>query len=870
MATDLEVVAISQLQSRHGTRPEYPEKLKAQAVPFNPNHPPAAFPSLPFTTQQPYQSPIHLPSLSETSADKAGPDAVEGRDAVSSSEERLATPTTSELITLDIDDDDGDSPDNNGSKDPQDLHCSGRRPSTLEDGVFGTEDYQTPSWNSLALSLQYLIYTSLSEKYSQGPLHAALGLTELEAKGIQEFVELRKNDSASLDEIWKDCVKNSDPVPGLPESQTCIAPEVLHASMDRMLFASNYEFAHEYEFHQAAAFLWYRSLPVDLLGTWIPDPDEQEDLKANSSLPKLQRMFRKRDDSKDKTQPDSGCSVASHGPNNSNKDRHQVGKGELSTVEEAVGDLSAVQEPQTPPNVGKVPKQPIRIKLKLKLPGPKVLKKAPAPKSAKKQSGPKAKKKQGRHPLATVTVPDPSPSPPRSVRKKTKTKNTAVKKKVKTRAATHRQGQTPCRPEASRENTSATSARAHTTTASLSDITTTYGQVARKSNFDPKMPLLGRRLLIGDSRGSIMASSRDEESAAVSTDHSQSRSSMLSKGQGPPPTNALKRRASQPNIRLSPPQVRRTSARLSLKTAPDSRIDTPVNVDLILAEAKKSQSLEVEQLRGTGDMDTSTKDNDVSMSIESPSGHAGFPHSVEENKANLPGSPIRPSYPPITAPGSPRTPSFSPIENAHLPEFQALLRGPGARKLRTRPPSFSPISENEHLPEYQALLRGPGARNLRVKAQDTKGGIKGYWTATSSLNKAQHDTPTADPEAKTEPIPKKSETPGSAEDLGDGTESDAPHDGGKEDLTPSKPTDKDKDESRDGTVIAETAAAAAGTRSRAKSLTTPPKKATPQPKSTPAKRAPRRSFRKTRERLERVEQAQKVSIKARLRSRKST
>lgn len=42
-----------------GTIPRLPAKLRPTPIPFNPNHPPAAFPSLPLTGQQPNRSTIN-------------------------------------------------------------------------------------------------------------------------------------------------------------------------------------------------------------------------------------------------------------------------------------------------------------------------------------------------------------------------------------------------------------------------------------------------------------------------------------------------------------------------------------------------------------------------------------------------------------------------------------------------------------------------------------------------------------------------------------------------------------------------------------------------------------------------------------------
>lgn len=60
-------------RSRNGTRPAYPSLLRDQVIPFNPDHPPAQFPSLPLSTPCPsahkLQSDIDSTAESPTSLD---------------------------------------------------------------------------------------------------------------------------------------------------------------------------------------------------------------------------------------------------------------------------------------------------------------------------------------------------------------------------------------------------------------------------------------------------------------------------------------------------------------------------------------------------------------------------------------------------------------------------------------------------------------------------------------------------------------------------------------------------------------------------------------------------------------------------------
>lgn len=50
--------------SRNGTKPTYPDLLRGQIIPFNPNNPPAAFPSVSLTTTQSLEPVANLSEIS--------------------------------------------------------------------------------------------------------------------------------------------------------------------------------------------------------------------------------------------------------------------------------------------------------------------------------------------------------------------------------------------------------------------------------------------------------------------------------------------------------------------------------------------------------------------------------------------------------------------------------------------------------------------------------------------------------------------------------------------------------------------------------------------------------------------------------------
>lgn len=54
------------LNNNKGTKPTHPDLMKAKAVPFNPENPPAAFPSLPLTSQATTVTDENMPRQSVT------------------------------------------------------------------------------------------------------------------------------------------------------------------------------------------------------------------------------------------------------------------------------------------------------------------------------------------------------------------------------------------------------------------------------------------------------------------------------------------------------------------------------------------------------------------------------------------------------------------------------------------------------------------------------------------------------------------------------------------------------------------------------------------------------------------------------------
>ncbi|EXJ89290.1 hypothetical protein A1O3_02356 [Capronia epimyces CBS 606.96] len=382
---DLEAPAT---QSPNATKPVYPAKLRARIVPFNPNHPPAAFPSLPLTAHQPHGSTINTPpaNLSEVPTNTTSPSETSlGRNLVHATDP-VKGPYTAQPHPSSC----------------EQLSATGSD-SEMDDDDTDTDDDDIPTWNSLPLSLQYHIYTRLSSLYSPQDLAEVLGLKDDEATEIAAAVHLRHVHPASLAEIWNYCSRNGAQVPGLDQSVSWIDPALLSTFMDYMLFASKYELAYGSEVRLAADFLSLCSLPVELLGTWLPDPHEP---RGSAFLTHASGMLRHDGDS---TRLDSGYSSFTEIDHTDREgERDQTIKSAESRAEESLEDGPVTRK-----------KQPVQQSTPAR-----VMKNREAKKNNPKYTVPKSQKKQGRHPLAIVTMPDASASPPRSSFEKTQPTDT--------------------------------------------------------------------------------------------------------------------------------------------------------------------------------------------------------------------------------------------------------------------------------------------------------------------------------------------------------------------------------------------------------------------------------------------------------------
>ncbi|KIW78748.1 hypothetical protein Z517_08587 [Fonsecaea pedrosoi CBS 271.37] len=271
--------------NRNGTKPAYPTLLKAQIVPFNPNNPPAAFPSLPLTSastpaardsDRPEEmvnipDTLHSLRLEGLGINLAGSGAVEEDDPP-------AQWHTVEPITVQQDTEITEGPIVDDPIGAEVLTTSSNvcgllnRPKLMSADTLQTNCVVT--WDHLPLSLQSHIYKALSGSYPSKLAPILLGLTEHEAFQIEKAVSMRVLHPATVAEIWDYCSKASAEGSAPLQPPSVIDADVFDEYVGYMVFASNYELAFESEVRLAREFLSSRGIATEVLGTWMPDPSD--------------------------------------------------------------------------------------------------------------------------------------------------------------------------------------------------------------------------------------------------------------------------------------------------------------------------------------------------------------------------------------------------------------------------------------------------------------------------------------------------------------------------------------------------------------------------------------------------------------------
>ncbi|KIV97988.1 hypothetical protein PV10_01683 [Exophiala mesophila] len=278
---------------RPSTKPAFSKMMEARIIPFNPDHPPAAFPSLPINGSVTLPVPgtcKEMPSWSTI------------RSTMTAS-----IPSTRYAVEV--------------------VQHSNVSP-TLEQMQMDVK-----SWPSLPISVQYHIYKRMSVLYRGQSVSDLLGLTDLQFNDLLMAVRIRDDMQFTEMQLWNQyagmsafgdgdmgaagrtrvedlgseilsALSPSSTVhsfthaqdalrfhgTGSVQSALCssqlnasvrlpIDPQVLAQNLDHLALASSYELAYEAELNRAEQFLKTRNISTAVLGTWVPDaaPGEESE-----------------------------------------------------------------------------------------------------------------------------------------------------------------------------------------------------------------------------------------------------------------------------------------------------------------------------------------------------------------------------------------------------------------------------------------------------------------------------------------------------------------------------------------------------------------------------------------------------------------
>ncbi|EXJ63988.1 hypothetical protein A1O7_00323 [Cladophialophora yegresii CBS 114405] len=318
--------------NRNGTKPAHPGLMKAKATPFNPNNPPAAFPSLPLTSMAmsvenkpvseatttgdnetenslPDQgslagitSDIHGQEDSQIQTSQIGVkveqddtqqdqthEEVTQKDgsaddvvARATANQDSATTATSSTTTQTVSNNDQTAErDSNPSQQTlssgaahgiENQNAAATTMSTTND----SRAVRRVNWNELSLSMQYHIYKALKE-YPVHPRHIIrlLGMNPSQFAQIEHAVSLRALHPASLVDLWAFCASISIPIPGIQpgmDGYQIIDPDVFKEYAAYFTFTCKYDCAFDGEVRLARRFLMDHNLSLAFMGQWELDP----------------------------------------------------------------------------------------------------------------------------------------------------------------------------------------------------------------------------------------------------------------------------------------------------------------------------------------------------------------------------------------------------------------------------------------------------------------------------------------------------------------------------------------------------------------------------------------------------------------------
>jgi hypothetical protein len=243
-------------KKKNGTEPAFPELLAQQVIHYNPNHPSAAFPSLPLTSQ-----PVTSGHLRQQ------------HPTVQAFRREGGIPFYESPVSLDISglidtDDDNNVVDFAFSNNIAAGDTQGVDP--LDTSYESLPEEVVP-WNSLELAYQYRIFRAICKTSDEQQAHKWLGIGEDELAVINKAITWREKHPVTLIQQHEGYTN-------------WLEPRLLTKYTDFMLKISEYEMGSPLQLLRAGMFLQQHKLPLSLLGSWVEDPLGSEQLIESPPL----------------------------------------------------------------------------------------------------------------------------------------------------------------------------------------------------------------------------------------------------------------------------------------------------------------------------------------------------------------------------------------------------------------------------------------------------------------------------------------------------------------------------------------------------------------------------------------------------------
>lgn len=267
------------------TKPQFPELLRSQVVAFNPDLPPAAFPSVMLDGSNGLDFHSNQALIDEMMCDDAEP--------LQHSHSSLLANENSRQTCRDSPESQDDSTDDGQSK---------------TDGHIVLAEPQT--WRMLELSVQYQIFVNLCQYQSPRSAADRLGLSYQDFLGIRLAIAKRLQIPGHVDLLWDATSKLDDGCFGY------VNPDKLLGPFNILLDASSYDVAFPLSICKGVHFLDQKELDRSLIGVWVIADDgfahsasSSRQIARRISVGVLQAFRGTRDDTDDRRMK---CDSANH------------------------------------------------------------------------------------------------------------------------------------------------------------------------------------------------------------------------------------------------------------------------------------------------------------------------------------------------------------------------------------------------------------------------------------------------------------------------------------------------------------------------------------------------------------------------------